>query len=510
MRRDPRLVAVPVVLLLGAITWVASATAPTPPHSVAALSSVIAVRDADLVCPQAGGTPTGGAARIAYADGTQPGSASGTSGVGASTLTAAPLGGSPSAVPISPGHAWVVDGPATQGPVQIAVSGPLTAGLTALQFTRTAVGVAPELAATPCETPTTDAWFAGFSSVAGAHADLLLSNEDAVAATVDVTVWGGENGAPGAKRGIRVDPQMQVDVPLDQIEPGLSVAAAHVVATSGRVVPALRYDAENGSIPIGVDWVPRTDPPALKQTVPGLLSGAGSRRLVVADPGDVDATFSLTVVTADGSFEPTDFASLTVQAGGIQNVTLDPVLQEEAAAVIVSSTQPVVAGGVSTLPPDATGASDFGFTAAVPALSGRTVVAGGEVKVSPEGAVGNAALAGRVVSSAARHTQVVLSAPGDDASVTLTILPSVAGSSPVQSPVVIAGGTTVVIDIGSVAPDPAPAVAITPDGGGPVFAAWSLSETSDTTADLTELVLRTPVRSLLSPPVRFDPAVGVR
>jgi hypothetical protein len=507
MRRDPRLLAVLVVAAIVAVTWVATATSPTPPHSVAALSSVIAVHDASLVCPQAGGTPTGGAARIAYADASKPSAAG--SAVGDSTLTAGPLGATPDAIAARPGHAWVVDGPATQEPVQIAVSGPLADALGVMQFTRAPVGPTPQLAVAPCEAPTTDAWFAGFTSVVGAHADLFLSNEDTVAATVDVSVWGGDNGEATAKRGIRVDPQTQVDVPLDQVAPGLPVAAAHVVVTSGRVVPALRYQAVNGSIPLGVDWVPRTDPPALTQTLPGILAGAGARHLVIANPGDVDATVSLTVVTADGSFEPTQFASLTVQAGQVQDVALDPVLQEDAAAIIVTSTQPVVAGGISTLPPDSTGATDFAFTGAVPALSGSTVVAGGEVAVNVAGAVGGAALAGRVVSSAARHTELVLSAPGDDTSVSLTILPSAAASSPADSQVAIPGGTTVIVDLGALGPDPAPAVVINPGAGGPVFAAWALTETTDTTADLTEFVVRTPVRSLVAPPVRFDPAVGV-
>ena len=82
MRLDPRLAAVPVVALVVAVTWVAAVVAPTPHGSAASLSSVIAVRDANLVCPQAGGAGTGpvaggalgsgaaspGAARIAYAD----------------------------------------------------------------------------------------------------------------------------------------------------------------------------------------------------------------------------------------------------------------------------------------------------------------------------------------------------------------------------------------------------------------------------------------------------------
>ena len=75
---------------------------------------------------------------------------------------------------------------------------------------------------------------------------------------------------------------------------GCRSAVVHVAATAGRVVPALRADAENGSIPVGVDWLPRTTAPATTQTVPGILGDAGSRQLVVGNPGTLDATYSLT------------------------------------------------------------------------------------------------------------------------------------------------------------------------------------------------------------------------
>jgi hypothetical protein len=485
VRRDPRLIAVLVVGVLVAVTWIAAATQPSPIHSVASQSSVLPVREANLVCPQAGGTLEGGAARIAYAD------AALTDG-GSSSLTAGPLtpDGSPSAIPVRLGHSWVVDGPADASPVQIAASGPLTDSLSAVQFTRAPVGPVLQISAAACEGPTTDAWFAGFSSEIGARATLLLSNVDNVPAIVDVSIWGGDAGGPNAKRGIKVDAQTQVEVALDQIEPGLTAGVAHVVATAGRVVPALRDDAQNGSIPLGVDWLPRTAAAATTQTVPGILGGPGSRRLIVADPGDIDATFSLTVVTADGAFKPIEFDSLTVSAGSVMDVDLDPILQEAAAAIVVTSTEPVVVGGVSALPLDPTGASDFAFTAAAPALSGPTVVAGGEV-------------------SADRHTQLVLSAPAGDAQVTVSVLPSLPASTPLLSPVTVSAGTTAVFDLGALTSDPAPAVVVTPDGGGPVYAAWSLQESLKDTSAITELVLRTPVRSLLRPPARFDPATGL-
>jgi hypothetical protein len=383
-----------------------------------------------------------------------------------------------------------VDGPSTQGPVAITATGPVTDSLSAVQFTRAPVSGEAQISTAQCGSPTTDAWFAGFSSNVGAHASLLLTNIDAVPATVNVSIWGAQGGEPDTRRGIAVDAMSQVAVPLDQIEPGLPVGVAQVVATSGRIVPAVRDDAENGSIPLGVDWLPPTAAPATTQTVPGFLGDAGSRQLIVGDPGTVDANFSVTVVTADGAFMPTQFTSLTVDAGEVSAVSLDPVLQGDAAAIVVTSSQPVVAGGISSLPSDAVGGSDFAFTAAVSPLSGPTVVAGGEV-------------------GPGRVTQLVLSAPGDDAPVEVVILPSLKDSPPVVNDTTVLGGTTKVLDLAALTTDPAPAVVVIPQGGGPLYAAWSLEEVGANSSGLTELVLQTPVRSLPRAPARFDPAAGL-
>src|SRR5450432_952714 len=222
MRADPRLIAVPVVLLVVGVTWIAATVAPSPAGSVAAKSSVIAVRQANLVCPQAGGAADGAAARIAYADASA-------SDAGGSALTARGLSaGSPASdIPLLPAHGWVVDGPPALGPVAIAATGPVTDSLSAVQFTRAAVNGEQQVSTAQCDSPTTDAWFAGFSSNVGAHATLLLSNVDAVPATVDVSIWGAQGGEPNVRRGISVAALTQVEVPLDQIEPGLPVGIAH-------------------------------------------------------------------------------------------------------------------------------------------------------------------------------------------------------------------------------------------------------------------------------------------
>lgn len=483
---DPRLLAVVVVVVIAVAAIWAQVARPAPVKAAAPQPQSLPITAQTLVCPQAGGTPSKGAARIGYADAAL-GSA------GDSTLTIAPL--DPDAVvtggPIEPGHAWHIDGPKTLGPVRIAMTGPIAAASSAVQFTRQSVGSSLQVSAAPCEAPTTEAWFAGFSSGVGTHATLLLSNVDAVAATVDIGIYADAAPPnPQAQHGLVVPPNSQKAVRLDTLAPGFTNAVAHVTATSGRVVAAVRYDAENGSIPLGVEWIPRTDGPALTQTVPGIVGGDGARHLILSTPGDIDATVSLSIVTPDGSFTPTGFDAVNVPAGQVVSVDLADQLQKEAAAVVVTSTEPVVAGAISSLPPDKAGGSDVGFTAAVPAVSAPTVVAGGE-------------------TGSDRHTSLLLTAPDTDANLTLTVLPDNKTSSPLVSPLTVPAGTTMAIDLGSLSKDPAPAVEITPETGGPLYAGWSLQEHIGATSDLTSFPVRSPVTTLERPPVRTDLRAGL-
>ncbi|MGH8890787.1 MAG: DUF5719 family protein [Acidothermaceae bacterium] len=488
MRRDPRLLAVVVLVVVAAATIWAQLSQPEAVKAVVAKPQPVPITEQTLVCPQAGGTPSAGAAHIAYADAdTDPASAAN------STLTATPLDpdGVPSPIDVKPGHAWNVDGPKTVGPMRLSVTGPLARTVSAVQFTRQTISGSLQVSNAPCEAPTTDAWFAGFSSGVGAHATLLLSNVDSVPATVDIGIFGDSAPPnPNAEHGLVVAPQTQAAVQLDSLTPGFANAVVHVSASSGRVVPAVRYDAENGSIPLGVEWIPRTEAPALEQTVPGILDGDGTRRLVLAAPGELDATVSLKLVTADGSFTPTGFDDVNVPAGGVTSVDLAPGLQKDAAAVVVTSTEPVVVAAVSSLPPDKAGGTDVGFTAAVPALTGPAVVAGGE-------------------TGADRHTRLLLSAPDDDAQLTLTLLPSSASSSPLVSPLTVPGGTTLTLDLASLSNDPSPAIELNPERGGPVYAAWTLQEVGKTSTDLTSFPVRNPVSSLERPPVKSDLVAGL-
>jgi hypothetical protein len=487
MRRDPRLLAVPVVLIVvGAVSW-AAATRPAAGKTASAMSAAVPITQSTVVCPQAGGKPAKGVAQIAYAN-----ADSTPAGASASSITAAPLdpNGVAAAVPVHAGQAWAVDGPKTAGPIAVTLKGPIATSSGVVQLTHQKVGNTAQASAAPCEAPVTDAWFAGFSSGVGQHATLLLSNIDSVPATVDVGIY-GDTSPPNADadHDIPVAPQTQVAIQLDSLAPGLSNIVAHVSATAGRIVPAVRYDAANGSIPLGTDFLPRTEGPATVQTIPGIVGGDGARRLVLADIGDVDATVSVKVIDSDGSFTPSGLDVVSVPAGQVATVDLAAVVHGNDAAVVVTSTQPVVAGAVAALPNDKAGGSDIAFSGAVPALTGPAMAAAGE-------------------SGGNNHTKLLLTAPDADAQVRLTVVPS-ASASPLVSPLTVPGGTTTTVDLGSLTRDPAPAVEVTPVGGGPVYAAWVLQEASKTTADITMFPLRSPPQSLLRPPVLTNPFAGL-
>jgi hypothetical protein len=73
----------------------------------------------------------------------------------------------------------------------------------------------------------------------------------------------------------------------------------------------------------------------------------------------------------------------------------------------------------------------------------------------------------------------------------------------------VPGGTTLVLDLRSLSSDVAPGVALSPQGGGPLFAAWVLQETSKTTADLTALSLWGRQTSLSRPGVSANLMAGL-
>ncbi|MEV4252986.1 DUF5719 family protein [Spirillospora sp. NPDC049652] len=263
------------------------------------------------------------------------------------------------AVLTSPGQHWTGDlGAREKTSVLVRADGDLAAGLAARWTTVWPHGRDRGAAAARCVQPGFDQWFLGPGPLAAEDLRLRLTNVDDNPASVDLTALSGEGPLDTLDgQGVAVAPHTTRVVRIGQSREGLGavVQAAHdlalrVRATSGRVAAALRVRVSPGH---GIDWEPISPTPATRLVLPGVPSGPGDRRLLVAVPGEESARIRVRLVGPDGvvPLKGQD----DVSAGRPRTVTtydLRGALSGRPAAVLVDSDKPVVAGFSATRGPD--------------------------------------------------------------------------------------------------------------------------------------------------------------
>ncbi|GAA1556047.1 hypothetical protein GCM10009789_06760 [Kribbella sancticallisti] len=305
-------------------------------------------------------------------------------------------------------------------PLSIQGTGPLAAGTTGTSTSTATEGVNRGMASVQCQLPGSDFWFVGASGATGRRDVLVLTNLDTINAEVNVKVYstGGVLDLPSA-RGIVVPARGTTELYLSLVAPKMRDLALHVESTGGRVAPSLRNNATNGSTPAGVDWLNTSAPPAKTVMVPGLAPGAGVRILTIANPGDLQATATLTVNGPNGPFKPAELSSVQIPAGSVKAVRLDTVLRGDPSAITISSDQPVTAS-VRNLDKSGT---DFSSVGSVDPLSGPAYL---------------------VVPAHAQPVQLQVTAPGKTASVRYELRDAAGKGIETRSLDVLNGATSVV------------------------------------------------------------------
>ncbi|MEW9547075.1 DUF5719 family protein [Nonomuraea sp. NPDC050783] len=242
--------------------------------------------------------------------------------------------------------------------------GALEAGYT----TRAARGAARGLAGVRCTEPAPATWLLG-PGPASASVVLRLTNADKAPALVDVQVHAPEGPVSGDKGvGLEIAPGEQRAIDLRTLAPSADIAAVSVTTVLGRVAVAARAVLETG----GVDWLPAAAAPATRVVVPGIPGGGGLRELIVAAPGERDAVVKVRAVSEDAEYAMRGRESLDVPAGGVVSADVTTGLAASAAALVLTSDVPVVAGLVMT----GTGEhQDAAFTAGTPSLELGSAVA---------------------------------------------------------------------------------------------------------------------------------------
>jgi Family of unknown function (DUF5719) len=257
-------------------------------------------------------------------------------------------GGSSSSVPVTPHALAPLKGPDAQ---VVKAADDLAPGLVALRS-----GTAP-LNATDCTVPLADQWFTGLGARAPHDSVIELTNPDSGPAVAAINFFGAREFSNSHLRGLTIPGHKTVSVDLGKVVPRRSALSAEVVVSRGRLGVAV-LDTRTGLVThrSTSEWLPRQLEPATENDLLGLPTGAGTRYLQLANPGQEVVRAQIEVITADTQFAPRGLAPVSVPPGATVTVSLTQALtqalKDGALGVAVKSDGPLTASVLTQLPRD--------------------------------------------------------------------------------------------------------------------------------------------------------------
>jgi hypothetical protein len=234
---------------------------------------------------------------------------------------------------------------------------------------------------TLCSGPNAAAWFVGGTANVTSRGRLILINSGLSDSIVDVQSY-TENAKQPIKS-VNLKSKSYIQLSLDSLAPGDKSLAVQVIPRSGRVNAFMIDEQGAGLKALGGDFV-NSYPTASKEVVipaiPNQLPKAGqkasaSHTLRILTPGDVNTTFTLEVLSADGKFIPVGMSSRSIEAGVVSEFSFEPKISASAFAVRVTSAEPIVASVSSSV--TISRHKDFVWSTATPPLTPMSIAVTG-------------------------------------------------------------------------------------------------------------------------------------
>jgi hypothetical protein len=267
-----------------------------------------------------------------------------------------------------------------------------------------------------CSGPASSQWFVGASADITTKGRLLVVNSGLSDAVVDLNVF-TENGKQPL-RTLNVPSKNYLVIPVDSLAPGDKTLTVNVVPRSGRINSFMIDEQGKGLRALGGDLVNPTNSPSKTVVIPAIPNqgkkpgqgAAPTHVLRVLTPGEVDASVTVELLSADGVFIPVGLNSRSISAGQVTEINFAPKISSSAFAVKLTSTEPVVAAVESSVA--IRGGKDFAWSTAAPELSEFTIAvtgltplvvfAGSEINVAVEVTLVN----GKSIRKAIKGTDV--------------------------------------------------------------------------------------------------------
>lgn len=249
-----------------------------------------------------------------------------------------------------------------------------------------------------CSGPASSQWFVGASADITTKGRLIIVNSGLSDAVVDLNIY-TENGKQPL-RTLSVPSKNYLVIAVDSLAPGDKTLTVNVLPRSGRINSFVIDEQGKGLRALGGDFVNPINTPSKSLVIPAIpnqgkrpgQSAAPAHVLRLLSPGEVDASVTVELLSADGVFIPVGLNSRAVTAGVVTEFTFSPKVSSSAFALKITSTEPLVAAVESSVVSG--GKRDFvwstpapelsEFTMAVTGLSPLIVFAGTEINVAVE------------------------------------------------------------------------------------------------------------------------------
>jgi hypothetical protein len=230
-----------------------------------------------------------------------------------------------------------------------------------------------------CTGPATSQWFVGGTADITTKGRLIIVNSGLSDAVIDVQSF-TENGKQPV-RTITVTSKNYLVIPLDSLAPGDKNLTVHVAPRSGRINAFMIDEQSKGLSSLGgdlVNFAPSATKSVVIPAIPHQIVKNAKflpHTLRVLAPGDVDASVTAEVMSADGVFVPVGLTSRTISAGIVTEFQFSPKITSAIMAIRITSTEPVVAAIKSTV--TSSGKKDFVWSTSAPALVPLTIAISG-------------------------------------------------------------------------------------------------------------------------------------
>lgn len=226
-----------------------------------------------------------------------------------------------------------------------------------------------------CTAPAASQWFVGGTADVTTRGRLIIVNSGLSEAIVDVKTY-TENGAQPL-RTLKVASRNYVNLALDSLAPGDKSLVVNVTAQSGRINAFMVDEQSKGLKAIGgdlVNFAANANKTVFIPAIPNKSSQSSkpaTHIVRVLNPGEIETSISIELLSADGVFIPVGLTSQTVTPEIVTEFVLNPKIASKVMGIRITASEPIFASVKSTVA--VSGRSDFVWSTAATELTPLTM-----------------------------------------------------------------------------------------------------------------------------------------